>query len=208
MRKWKNGAAALVMGLVALTAFAGPASAATLVGDEADNTLVGTDGPDYILGHQGNDTLRGKAGRDLIRGGQGNDTEHGGAGSDVIFAGPGIDVVMGGRGDDTIFARARGDVPEPGADTVFGGPGDDTIFVRDGEPDVVSCGSGFDEVFADPTDLVRPGCNQVNVGEPKPGEDQAEDVAPRQGATLPRFAQGAAAFWAERATRSPIARQS
>jgi Ca2+-binding RTX toxin-like protein len=178
MRKWRNGGAVLALALIAMAAFAAVGSAATLVGDEADNTLVGTDGPDYILGHQGNDTLRGKAGRDLIRGGQGNDTEHGGRGSDVIFAGPGVDVVFGGQGNDTIFARARADVAEPGADTVYGGPGDDTIFVRDGEPDVVSCGSGFDEVFADPTDIVQPGCEEVHVGEPKPGEDQAEEVAP------------------------------
>lgn len=178
MRKARNGGAALLASMVALVAFAAIAPAATLFGDEGDNTLVGTDGPDYILGHQGNDTLRGKVGRDLIRGGKGDDTEHGGRGGDVVFAGPGIDVVMGGRGGDTIFARARGDVPEPGADTVFGGPGDDTIFVRDGEPDVVSCGRGYDEAFVDPADLVRPGCERVHVGEPKPGEDRAEEVAP------------------------------
>lgn len=67
-----------------------------------------------------------------------------------MFAGPGIDIVMGGRGSDTIFARARADVAEPGADTVF----------------------------ADPTDIVRPGCERVHVAEPRPHEDAGEEVAP------------------------------
>jgi Ca2+-binding RTX toxin-like protein len=178
MRNWRKGGMALTLALVALGAFAAIASAAQLVGTEGDDTLVGTPGPDYILGHQGNDILEGKAGRDLIRGGIGNDTEKGGPGSDVMYAGPGVDVLMGGKGNDTIFARARADVSEPGADTVFGGPGNDVIFVRDGEPDVVSCGSGFDVVFADPTDIVRPGCERVHVKEPRAGEDAAESVAP------------------------------
>jgi Ca2+-binding RTX toxin-like protein len=178
MSIWKKGTVALGLALLALGAFAALASAAQLVGDEGDNVLIGTDGPDYILGHQGNDLLRGKAGRDLIRGGIGNDTEHGGRGSDVMYAGPGVDTLYGGRGNDTIFARARADVAEPGADTVFGGPGNDTIFVRDGEADVVSCGSGYDVVFADPTDIVKPGCEQVNIAEPRSGEDAAEAVAP------------------------------
>ncbi|MFT3863329.1 MAG: calcium-binding protein [Solirubrobacterales bacterium] len=178
MRKWRKGGLALTLALVALGAFAAVASAESLIGDEADNTLVGTEGHDYIAGHQGNDTLEGKGGSDLIRGGKGDDTERGGTGSDVMFAGPGVDVLMGGRGNDTIFARARADVAEPGADTVFGGPGDDVIFVRDGEPDVVSCGRGFDIVFADPTDIVRPGCERVHVKEPRPHEDASEEVAP------------------------------
>jgi Ca2+-binding RTX toxin-like protein len=178
MRIWRKGAVALGMALLALGAFAAISSAAQLIGTEGDDTLIGTEGPDYIAGHQGNDLLEGLGGRDLIRGGQGNDTENGGPGSDVLFAGPGVDVLIGGPGNDTIFARARADVAEPGADTVFGGPGDDVIFVRDGEPDVVSCGSGFDIVFADPTDIVRPDCERVHVAEPSPHEDAAEDVAP------------------------------
>ena len=98
------------------------------------------------------------------------------AGNDTIFAGPGVDIVFGGSGDDTIFARAKVDVAAPGADTVFAGPGNDTVFVRDGEPDVVSCGSGTDVVFADPTDVTRPSCERVHVGEPKPNEDLTEEV--------------------------------
>ena len=43
---------------------------------------------------------------------------------------------------------------------------------------MVSCGSGEDTVFADPTDIVRKGCEHVYVAEPKPGEDAAEEVAP------------------------------
>src|ERR1700749_3510080 len=68
-RIWRKGSVALGVALVALGACAALASAATLVGDEGDNTLTGTPRADYILGHQGNDTLEGKGGRDLIRGG-------------------------------------------------------------------------------------------------------------------------------------------
>jgi Ca2+-binding RTX toxin-like protein len=175
MRNWRKGGIALTLALVALGAFAAIASAEQLVGTEGDDTLVGTPGPDYILGHQGNDVLEGKGGNDVIRGGQGNDIEKGGPGNDVMFGGPGVDVLMGGKGNDTIFARARVDVAEPGADTVFGGPGNDTIFVRDGEPDVVSCGSGFDTVYADPTDIVRPNCERVLVKEPRPQEEASEE---------------------------------
>lgn len=175
---WRKGTVALGLALLALGAFAAIASAAQLIGDEGDNTLIGTEGPDYIAGHQGNDLLEGNGGNDLIRGGKGNDTENGGPGSDVMYAGPGVDVLIGGPGNDTIFARARADVAEPGADTVFGGPGNDVIFVRDGESDVVSCGSGFDIVFADPTDIVQPGCERVHVAEPRPREGAAEEVAP------------------------------
>jgi Ca2+-binding RTX toxin-like protein len=175
---WRKAGLTFGVALIALGAFAALASAAQLIGDEGDNTLVGTEGPDYILGHQGNDLLRGKGGNDLLRGGIGNDIEHGGKGNDVMYAGPGVDFLYGGRGNDTMFARARADVAEPGADTVYGGPGNDTIFVRDGEPDVVNCGSGFDIVFADPTDIVNPNCERVHVAEPRPGEDAAETVDP------------------------------
>ena len=41
---------------------------------------------------------------------------------------------------------------------------------------MVACGSGTDVVFADPTDVIRPSCERVRIGEPKPDEDVAEEV--------------------------------
>jgi Ca2+-binding RTX toxin-like protein len=43
----------------------------------------------------------------------------------------------------------------PGRDTVDGGGGGDTIRVRDGERDVVDCGTEQDTVIADGTDVLR-----------------------------------------------------
>jgi Ca2+-binding RTX toxin-like protein len=65
-------------------------------------------------------------------------------------------------------------VPVSGGDTLFSGAGNDTVFVRDGETDVVGCGSGRDVVFADDLDVVRRSCERVRVGEPRPSDDNTE----------------------------------
>ena len=41
---------------------------------------------------------------------------------------------------------------------------------------MVACGSGVDVVFADPTDVTRPSCERVHVGEPTAHEDVTEEV--------------------------------
>jgi len=49
----------------------------------------------------------------------------------------------------------------PGRDRLFGGFGRDTFRARDGERDIVGCGAGRDEVFADRIDLVGVDCERV-----------------------------------------------
>jgi len=62
---------------------------------------------------------------------------------------------MGGDGNDRLWALAIGDVAEPGADHVLGEAGNDRIRTRDGEPDLVSCGDGFDVARLDTVDVVE-----------------------------------------------------
>jgi Ca2+-binding RTX toxin-like protein len=82
-------------------------------------------------------------------------------GNDTVRGGPGSDLVDGGPGDDTLD-------PGPGADIVRGGPGNDTISVRDGYPDVVDCGDGYDTVTADRADALV-NCESVALLPPDTG---------------------------------------
>jgi hypothetical protein len=60
-------------------------------------------------------------------------------------------------------------VPPAVRDTLFAGAGGDVIdvFNKPAGKDVVTCGGGFDRVFADGEDLVAPDCERVFVGERK-----------------------------------------
>src|SRR5439155_10197323 len=109
---------------------------------------------DRLRGGAGNDTIDGQNGNDRIAGGLGDDQLTGGAGDDLIFANRGADTENGGDGNDTLFALARADVDLPGVDTVNGQGGDDTIHVRDGEPDVITCGDGNDRAQLDMVDVI------------------------------------------------------
>ena len=57
---------------------------------------------------------------------------------------------------------------------------------------MVACGSGFDIVFADPTDVVRPSCERVHVGQPKPAEDAVKKSATKRPAEADRWSSLAA----------------
>jgi dipeptidyl aminopeptidase/acylaminoacyl peptidase len=92
-----------------------------------------------ILGTWGSDNLVGTARPDRICGRPGPDRINGGPGNDRIDAGSGADTVIGGSGRDTID----------------GGGGGDLIFVRDGQRDVVDCGTEQDIVVADRLDVLR-----------------------------------------------------
>ena len=147
-----------------------------LSGGEGDDTVVGGDGSDYVRGRIGNDALTGDEGRDLLRGGRGDDREDGGDRRRRDLRRARGRLVEGGirrrhdlrpRQGRRRHSRSRHGVRRPRQRHVF---------VRDGEPDVVACGSGFDLVFADSTDLTRPSCERVRVGAPKPHEDVAEEV--------------------------------
>lgn len=81
----------------------------------------------------------------------------GSPGADSITAGPNqANVFRGGGGNDTLEGQDRGDtlVGGFGTDTLRGQAGNDSINSQDGIVESVSCGSGFDSVFADLRDEV------------------------------------------------------
>src|SRR5919197_4565416 len=100
--------------------------------------------PCDLVGTWGADRLEGTPRRERICGRPGDDRIDAGAGNDDVDAGSGRDTVLAGRGRDT----------------VLGGGGSDVIVVRDGERDVVDCGSESDTVVADRKDVTR-GCERV-----------------------------------------------
>jgi Ca2+-binding RTX toxin-like protein len=57
--------------VVALTSASGVARAATVNGDDGNNTLVGTQRPETILGLVGDDTMKGLGRHDKMYGGDG-----------------------------------------------------------------------------------------------------------------------------------------
>lgn len=111
----------------------------SLIGSAGDNTLSGLDGADSLDGGAGADMLFGGNGNDTLRGSFGNDvTLDGGAGNDQIFGDGGTDTLNGGEGNDSLRGGNGGDlliggegddllVGELGADTLIGGGGEDTL---------------------------------------------------------------------------------
>ena len=91
-----------------------------LDGENGDDTLIGTTGPDSLGGGSGEDLLLGGPGDDVLDGGTGSDDLEGGAGDDVLFGGDGGDRMDGDAGDDSLVGGAFGDI-------FTGGPGDDTF---------------------------------------------------------------------------------
>jgi Tol biopolymer transport system component len=100
--------------------------------------------PCDLVGTWGADRIEGTPRRDRICGRPGDDRIDAGAGNDYVDAGSGRDTVLAGRGRDT----------------VRGGGGSDVIVARDGERDVVDCGTETDTVIADRKDVIR-GCERV-----------------------------------------------
>jgi Ca2+-binding RTX toxin-like protein len=69
-----------------------------------------------------------------------------------------------GSGNDRLRVRSTGPAQifgGPGNDTLIGGEGDDTFDARDGDADVIRCGSGRDRVRADKSDTVSSNCERV-----------------------------------------------
>jgi Ca2+-binding RTX toxin-like protein len=65
--------------------------------------------------------------------------------------------------NEIITGEGKDDVdPGAGFDTVDTGKGDDRVNVRDGFPDLVSCGEGADAVVADTQDEVESNCEAVD----------------------------------------------
>ena len=74
--------------------------------------------------------------------------------ANLLSGSPRADVICGLDGADRI---------RPGADRdrVYAGPNADFVLVRDGQRDIVSCGSGLDSVTADDIDRVASDCERV-----------------------------------------------
>ena len=153
-------------------------------------TRVGTDSPDHLKGTNGADNLLGKGGPDRIFGLRGNDNLLGGSGKDVmvggnedirplggdknVVGGSGNDWVLGGLGSDNLVGGGGNDFlgngpfvfHESAQDNFLGGAGNDVLEVINtpAAKDIVTCGSGFDRVFADRNDVVADDCEKVVVG--------------------------------------------
>jgi hypothetical protein len=116
-----------------------------IVGDNQDNILTGTSGPDEIDGRGGDDIILGGGGNDILRGGAGNDVIYGGAGKDELIGGPGDDYLDGGAGADNLSGGIGNDVLLGGAgnDVLDGGAGKDILNGGKGD-DILTGGSGAD----------------------------------------------------------------
>ena len=161
--------------------------AVTRIGTDGPDTLMGTNTADNLVGLDGNDRLFSLAGRDALLGGPGKDVVFGGrivgpccedndysggdknlAGgpsNDEVHGGRGADNLVGGRGNDDLFEGAEPDIAKP--DNISAGAGNDAVWLLNFSPrgkDFLSCGSGFDRVMADRTDVIAPDCERVFFG--------------------------------------------
>ena len=103
---------------------------AAALADVSPCDLLGTWGRDRLVGTRRGEWICARPGWDYIDARGGND---------IIDAGSGVDTVIAGAGRDVVDS----------------GGGGDTIRVRDGERDVVDCGTETDVVFADRKDVLR-----------------------------------------------------
>jgi Ca2+-binding RTX toxin-like protein len=139
----------------------GNAGADTVRGLSGDDRVVGRGDADALSGNSGNDRVSGGSGNDRVFGRSGDDGASGNAGDDRVSAGSGDDRVFGRTGNDGVSGNAGDDRVDGGSgnDRLFGRRGDDFLDARDGERDLVYCGSGHDTVRADRADLLR-GCER------------------------------------------------
>ncbi len=141
----------------------------TLFSLGGDDTLVGGEGKDNVLGGNerrpkgGDKVLDGGSGNDGVLGGTGSDNLTGGSGNDFVYGSLGSDNIMGEEGTDVLF---DGGWREASKDNLSGGPGNDWVFTFNDPAfgDVVTCGSGFDQVAADRKDVVADDCEEVAFG--------------------------------------------
>jgi Tol biopolymer transport system component len=136
-----------------------------IFGTDGPDVLTGTPLADVVLGLGGNDRLTAVPqifSGDTLEGGPGDDVLVGSTQSDDLDGGPGNDTLSGGTGPDLL-------VGGPGRDTIRGGGGRDLIQARDGERDVVSCGTNAskttgpeaDVAYVDAIDEVASDCEYV-----------------------------------------------
>jgi Ca2+-binding RTX toxin-like protein len=139
---------------------------ATASGGAGSDRLAGLSGVDKLSGDGGADllteqpgpapaTLSGGDGNDRLVGGDA-DQLNGGNGSDILIGGApfGATIVDGGNGSDLITST--------GGATITAGAGADLVNAADGNgaTDTISCGPGYDSVWADATDSVARDCER------------------------------------------------
>jgi hypothetical protein len=122
------------------------ACAALKRGTRRRDRIVGSELGERIVGRRGPDKLKGGPGDDCVLGNKGNDRIAGNPGADRLSGQKGGDRLKGGGGDDVIK----------------GGNGNDLIKARDGDPDLVRCGTGSgDRAKIDEIDRAR-GCEMIS----------------------------------------------
>jgi Ca2+-binding RTX toxin-like protein len=174
-------------------ALLGEAGADRLVAGPGDDELDGGAGSDELSGGEGIDTVLyptraaqvevtldgvandgeialGPLGRTrLEEGARSAEGDNVDATNERVTASQRDDTVTGDGGPNALEGAAGEDYLEggAGADTLSGGGANDGILSRDGSPDRVACGPGYDYVVADGRDLVpgrAAGCEYVDDG--------------------------------------------
>ena len=122
-----------------------------------------------------NDRLSGEGGNDLVNGGDGNDTLNGGAGPDTVQGGNGNDTMTASVGGELFSGGAGDDTMEGGTsiDRFIGGAGADSADARDGNAELVDCGTEVDFADVDLRDNVADSCENVDRGAVKEGPQRA-----------------------------------
>lgn len=134
-------------------------------GGRGGRELFGGPGGDLIVFEAVDGSVQGDGGNDVLLLGHVPPSDNlaaadGGSGNDVLVVGrdegppdpppfPGSRAwwLAGGDGNDVLFGGS-------GPDVFVGGAGADLLFARDGRPEEVGCGEGFDVAFVDRDDTV------------------------------------------------------
>jgi Ca2+-binding RTX toxin-like protein len=166
-----NGADDLLVGSnSAAAAVGGSGDDIILMASNSGTTASGGPGSDRLAGLSGSDNLNGDGGADLLteRAGPAGAALSGGDGSDRLVGGE-ADDLDGGNGSDILVGGAIIDggnstdlITSTGAATITAGAGADYVNAADGSgaADTISCGPGYDIVWADATDRVARDCER------------------------------------------------
>jgi len=113
-------------------------------GTDTSNKITGTDNVNMV------DQVEGKGGDDTLTGGRGWNGLIGGTGKDTIKGGPGVDIIFA---EDEVHQKTTGENAQ---------------IKRKGSPqrDTITCGTGYDTVYADKIDKVAASCEVIERDEP------------------------------------------
>jgi Ca2+-binding RTX toxin-like protein len=114
----------------------------------------------------------------------------GSGGNDLVAGDRRPDRILGAAGDDWLI---DGELRGVQTDTLGGGDGDDLLDAINlpAKRNMLSCGRGFDRVFADSEDAIAPDCEKVAVG-PAAAEKLNQQLA--NAGFFARFFNGLAPF--------------